>query len=382
MKLPDDLIDRAPAQRVCRMLLDAGHQVYFVGGCVRDALLGRTVGDIDLTTDAVPDRVIDLAKRAGLKPVPTGAEHGTVTVVADGIPHEVTTLREDVETFGRHARVIFGHDILADARRRDFTMNALYAGPDGVVMDPLGDGIADLRDHRVRFIGDPVRRIAEDYLRILRFFRFYAWYGVAQLGPDADGLAAVAEGLDGLACLSRERTGAEMKKLLAAPDPAPAVAAMRASGVLAAILPGSDDRALAPLVHLEGERGLAPDPIRRLACLGGQDVADRLRLSRADARRRDDVMAAAGSTMAPAELGYRLGVEKGRDALLLRAALTGQALPPAIEQSLEKGAAAQFPVKAADLLPDLHGPALGDRLQELEDRWIASDFELTREELL
>jgi len=225
-----------------------------------------------------------LAEAAGLKPVPTGIDHGTVTVVSDGKPHEVTTFREDVDTFGRHAEVAFGSDLQADARRRDFTMNALYAQPDGTVIDPLG-GMDDLAARRVRFIGDAAARIAEDYLRILRFFRFHAHYGDPASGLDADALAACAANLDGLDGLSRERVGAEMRKLLSAPDPAPAAAAMQAAGVLAIVLPGADTRALAPLVHLEDRTTTPPDAIRRLAALGGADVAERLRLSRAEAKR-------------------------------------------------------------------------------------------------
>ena len=381
MKLRGNWFRAAPAQAICAALTGAGHRVWFVGGCVRDDLLGMPVRDVDLTTDAHPDIVSACARAAGLKPVPTGAAHGTVTVVADGIPHEVTTLREDVETFGRHARVVFGDDLGADARRRDFTMNALYACPDGRVIDPL-DGLADLRARRVRFIGDPACRIAEDYLRILRFFRFHAWYGDPAEDPDAQGLAAVAAQTDGLARLSRERVGAEMRKLLSAPDPAPAVAAMRAAGVLCAVLPGADESALAVLVALERQAGSPPDPIRRLAVLGGTGVTERLRLSRTEARRHADLQAATGSAMGPGELGYRLGRTLGRDTLLLRAAISGHGLPDGYAAALDRGAAARCPVTARDLMPALQGPELGRRLRAIEERWIASDFTLTRDELL
>ena len=210
-----------------------------------------------------------LAAAAGLAAVPTGIDHGTVTLLSDGQPFEVTTFRRDVETFGRHATVAFSTDIAEDAARRDFTMNALYAEPDGTLVDPLG-GLADLRARRVRFVGDPARRIAEDYLRILRFFRIHAWYGDPAGGLDPEGLAACAALQEGLDSLSRERVGAEIAKLLAARDPAPAVAAMAATGILARVLPGADPRALAPLVHLEAGAGLAPRWQRRLAALGGR----------------------------------------------------------------------------------------------------------------
>jgi len=380
MKVSGQWLERAATQAVCRALTGAGHQALFVGGCVRNALLGAAVADIDIATDALPQTVVELAEKAGLKPVPTGMEHGTVTVVSGGLPHEVTTFRKDVETFGRHATVAFSDDVAEDARRRDFTMNALYARPDGTVIDPLG-GLSDLHARRVRFIENPGDRIREDYLRILRFFRFHAWYG--QGGLDPDGLAACADLADGIEGLSRERLGAEMLKLLGAPDPAPAVASMRASGVLGRVLPGAGDRLLAPLVHLEDSAGAAPDPIRRLAALGGgEGVAARLRLSKAQTRalaRLDDGMA---GTAPPAELGYREGFDAGRDIVLLRAAATAEAVTKDVLDDLALGAQARFPVAAADLMPALKGPALGRRLDELERRWIASRFALGRDELL
>ncbi|MEQ8901044.1 MAG: CCA tRNA nucleotidyltransferase [Roseovarius sp.] len=381
MKVSGDWITAPATQAVCAALTNAGHQALFVGGCVRNALLGVPVGDIDIATDALPQAVMQLATDAGLKPVPTGIDHGTVTVVSDGKPHEVTTFREDVDTFGRHAQVAFGTDLHADARRRDFTMNALYARPDGTLIDPLG-GIDDLTARRVRFIGDGATRIEEDYLRILRFFRFHACYGDAEAGLDPDALAACAAHLDGLAGLSRERVGAEMRKLLAAPDPAPSVAAMQMTGVLSAILPRADARPLAPLVHLESETNTAPNALRRLAALGGEDIPDRLRLSRAEARRLTLLLNGASATLPSAEIGYRYGVTDGMDILLLRAALLDTPLDPKASDILKRGATATFPVKPADLMPDYTGPALGQRLQELEDRWIASGFTLSREDLL
>lgn len=373
------LSDPAP-RAVMAMLTGAGHRALFVGGTVRNALLGLEPGDIDIATDARPERVVALATAAGLRPVPTGIDHGTVTVVADHRGFEVTTFRRDVATDGRRAVVAFSDLIEHDAERRDFTMNALYATAAGEVIDPLG-GLPDLLARRVRFVGDPGARIAEDYLRILRFFRFHAWYGDPAGGIDAEGLAACAAGVAGIAALSKERIGAEMKKLLAAPDPAPAVAAMAQAGVLAAALPGADHRTLAPLVHLGRAAGLDPDPILRLAALGGADPAGRLKLSRAEARRLADLRAGAASDAGAAELGYRLGAATGLAAAVLRAALTGAPLPPDAAPEAHRGARAVFPVRAADLLP-LEGPALGARLKDLESRWIASDFRLDRAQLL
>jgi poly(A) polymerase len=369
----------AATRKVLETLTNAGLQAYFVGGCVRNALLGVPVSDVDIASNAHPDQVIELARQSGLNAIPTGYDHGTVTVVSAGVGHEVTTFRKDIETDGRRARVLFSDNISDDARRRDFTLNALYADLDGRVLDPLG-GMGDLRAGRIRFIDGASARIREDYLRTLRFFRFHAWYGRPEGGLDGEALAAISANLGGLETLSRERVGVEVKKLLAAPDPAPAVAAMQQAGVLGRILPGADARALPVLVHLEGDQ--TPDPMRRLAALGGEDVSDRLRLGRHEANRLAllrRIVAKGGQTRVVA---YRHGAKLAIDATLLQAALSGQPLPSGYRRDAEIGAAQVFPVKAADLMPALQGPALGRRLKELEERWIHSGFELTRSQLL
>lgn len=366
--------------KIMALLASAGHRAYFVGGCVRNALIGAAATDIDIATDARPERVLELAEANRIKAVPSGIDHGTVTLVLRGAPYEVTTFRRDVETFGRHAVVAFSESIAEDAARRDFTMNALYADDSGEVLDPLGQGIADLAARRLRFVGDPERRIAEDYLRILRFFRFHAWYADPDGGLDAEGLAACAAGQEGLDGLSRERIGAETRKLLAAPEPGMAVAAMAASGILARILPGADPRLLGPLVTVEDLAGVAPDWTRRLAALGeAEDWGDRLRLSKAETRHLRAIRAALGMA-APAEAAYRLGPRAALDAGLIRAASLGAPPDLGLSAEIARGAAARLPVAAADL--DLQGPALGAALRGLEHAWIASDFALTREELL
>lgn len=377
MRIEGDWIKAPAVQAVLAMLTGAGHQGWLVGGCVRDGLLGRPGADIDITTDARPDRVVELAEAAGLRAVPTGIDHGTVTLIADGKPYEVTTFRRDVETDGRRATVAFADRLEEDAARRDFTMNALYADAAGRVTDPVG-GLADLAARRVRFVGDPETRIREDYLRILRFFRFHAWYGDPAGGMDPEALAAIAANTEGLARLSKERIGHEMRRLLAALDPAPALAAMQATGVLARVLPGAEPRFVAPLVHLEPE-GLAPGWLRRLAALGGD--AEGLRLSKAEARQHDLLRAAIESGAGAAELAYRHGEGIARAAILIRAA-SGLALSPDWQAEIATGAAARFPLGAADLMPRLQGAALGKRLAELEARWIASGFTLSREQLL
>jgi len=374
-------ISSEPTQAVMKMLTGAGNQAYFVGGCVRNALLEKPVADIDIATNARPEAVMALAQAAGLHAIATGIDHGTVTVVSGHIPHEITTFRRDVATDGRRATVDYSDSIEQDARRRDFTMNALYADREGRVTDPLG-GLNDLKARRVRFIEDAGRRIREDYLRILRFFRFHAIYGDPDNGLDADGLAACAANLAGIETLSRERVGAEVKKLLGSGDPAPAVAAMAQSGVLACVLPGACAKPLPLLVHLEAEQGVAPDPMRRLAALGGEDHAKKLRLSRAEARRLDRLRIAAGNAQPAAVLGYTDGASVAFDVLLLRAALFETHLPENAATEVARGAAAVFPVSAADLMPEYSGPALGAHIKRLESEWIASDFVLTRAQLL
>ncbi|MFT6676634.1 MAG: poly(A) polymerase/tRNA nucleotidyltransferase (CCA-adding enzyme) [Sulfitobacter sp.] len=369
------------AQAVCQAIRAGGHAIYFVGGCVRNALLGLADSDVDMATDALPEQVMTLARAAGLKPIPTGIDHGTITVVAGGKPFEITTFRRDIETDGRRAVVAFSKDIHDDARRRDFTMNALYADPQGQVIDPL-KGLPDLMARRVRFIEDPDARIREDYLRILRFFRFSAWFGDQQHGFDGDALAAISVNTSGLETLSAERIGQEMTKLLSAGDPSPAVAVMRQTGVLSTVLPGSDDRWLAVLVHLEGSTGSAPDWITRLAILGGENAPARLRLSKSSAKQllllRD--IGFAGPPLA--ELAYRHGADLARQVMLMRAAFAEQPADISELETISTAAQAKFPIKAADLMPAFSGPDLGKRLAVLEQAWITSGFAYTADELL
>ncbi len=364
-------------QAALRLLSAAGHQAFVVGGTVRNALLGTEVSDIDIATSAHPEAVLDLAARAGLHAVPTGLEHGTVTVVIDGVGYEVTSFRRDVETFGRHARVQFSDSIHEDAARRDFTMNALYVCADGTLVDPLG-GLPDLRARRVRFVGTPVHRIREDYLRILRFFRFHAQYGDPARPLDAAALAACAREAQGIESLSSERIGAEMRKLMAAPDPAPALDEMARTGVLRHVLPGARPEAVARLTALERQTDTPPRALRRLLAVGG--ATDRLCLTRAE-QRALSAAARAPEDATLAHLGYRLGANGAQDAALVRASAEGRAVPPDWRAEIDRGAGASCPVRARDF-PHLEGPALGAALRAVEDAWIASDFHAPRGELL
>ncbi len=254
-------------QTLLAALSTDGEEARIVGGAVRNTLLGQTVTDIDIATTTEPGETVRRARSAGFRTAPTGIDHGTVTVIADGRAWEVTTLRADVETDGRHASVTFGRDWRNDAERRDFTINALYARADGEIVDLVG-GLPDLENRTLRFIGDADTRITEDYLRILRFFRFFAWYGRGR--PDAAGLKACARHRDGLERLSAERVWAELKKLLSAPDPSRALLWMRQTGVLTKILPESEKwgiDTIGPLIEAEQTLGWQPDPLLRLAAI-------------------------------------------------------------------------------------------------------------------
>ena len=378
MKVHADWLNSSAATCVSDVLTQSGFQAWFVGGCVRNALLGAPVSDLDISTNALPDQVMALAQKAGLNVIPTGIDHGTVTVICEGQPFEITTFRRDVETDGRRAVVAFADSLHEDAQRRDFTMNALYADIQGNIVDPVG-GLDDLERRMFRFIGNAEDRIKEDYLRILRFFRFHAWYGHPMNGIDADGLAACAMHIEGLGTLSAERIGTEIKKLLSALDPSPAVASFASIGGLAQVLPGADHGALAVLVHLEGDRPV--DPIRRLACLGGEDVAKAFRLSNSEKRMLDRIAEAGEADLGLAELGYRFP-DVAEDVHLIRSAKMGTSIDPADFDAIERGKQQVFPVKANDLMPDYSGPALGAMLRTLEDRWIVSDFTLSKEQLL
>ena len=379
MKLAAPWLDDTATATVMDLLTRGGHGAWFVGGCVRNALLGLDVADIDIATDLRPDDVMALAQDAGVKVVPTGIDHGTVTLIADHRPFEVTTLRRDVATDGRRATIAFTDLVEDDAARRDFTMNALYAKADGTVLDPTGEGLADLAARRLRFIGNPHDRITEDYLRILRFFRFHAWYADPNAGIDAEGLAACAALADGLGQLSRERVGAEIKKLLSAPNPAAAVAAMAQTGILARTLPGAMARMLPILISFEDA---PPDPIRRLAALGPVEVAAGLRLSKADIARLTILRDGMSSTTSPDALAYLHGADIAWDIAVLRASQFETQVDPTVRALIARGASAVFPIKPADLMPRLSGAALGQALRTLEARWIASSFTLSRAELL
>lgn len=402
-----DWLGERHLQRLLAALADGGEEARVAGGAVRNALIGQPVADVDIATTTVPDETIRRAEAAGFKAVPTGIEHGTITIVAGGKPFEVTTLRADIETDGRRAKVSFGRDWKADAERRDFTINALYAEADGTIVDLVG-GVADLEARRLRFIGDPEARIREDYLRILRFFRFFAWYGDGR--PDAEGLKACARLKEGLGQLSVERVWSELKKLLSAPDPSRALLWMRQASVLTSVLPESEKwgiDAIHALTRAEKDLGWTPDPLLRLEAIVPPDaarlktLAERLRVSVSDAGRLRQwtLTTPVEPKTTEAELAKRL-YRGDRQGLVDRLRLSlASARARAVEDNdalLEAGGFSRllafagkwkkpdFPLKGADLttLGASPGPKLGAALKNLENEWIESGFALDRGALL
>jgi len=378
---------------VMRALMADGVPARFVGGCVRDAIVGRAVNDIDIATAEPPDRVVALLTAAGLKAIPTGIDHGTVTAVVDGAPFEITSLRLDVETFGRRARVAYTDDWAADAERRDFTMNALFCDPDGTLYDPTG-GLPDLKAGRVRFVGEARERIREDLLRLLRFFRLYAHYGTGAADPEA--LLACQAMAPDIATLSAERIWSELKGLLRAPAPAVVLNLMAEWDVLRHVLPEAGSREpLARLVEIEAKTAMDPDPVRRLSILldiddsGAMAFASRLRLSNAETMHLRTLVtppARPGIDRTEAQnrvILYQLGEDIYADLVLLgwAAASPADDAPWEDLSSLsDRMPIPDFPVRGEDVLalgvPS--GKIVGDLLSEVERWWIDNDFQPDR----
>ncbi len=394
-------------QRVLALLDADGGEGRVVGGAVRNSLMGLPVADIDIATTLLPETVVERAEAAGIKAVPTGIAHGTVTLVIDGKPFEITTLRRDVETDGRRAVVAFSRDWQADAERRDLTINALYASADGKVVDLVG-GLADLERRNIRFIGDAATRIAEDHLRILRFFRFFAYYGSGR--PDADGLRACAAAKSKISTLSAERVWSEIKKLLAAPDPGRALLWMRQIGILTEVLPETEKwgiDAIPGLIAAEQALGWPPEPLLRLAAIVPPDaarlakLAERLRLSKAEGAYlqawanapivKDDISDAAFDRLLyrhdPTGIAVRLKLAlavarskaEGDFEEMARVARLGKLL-----ERMEKWKKPTFPLNGGDALAagvDA-GPRVGELLGKIEQEWLDGNFTMNRASLL
>ena len=404
---PRDWMEAEATRAVIAALTSEGAEARFVGGCVRDAVLGRAVKDIDIATVELPERVIALLEKAGIKAQPTGVAHGTVTAVIDEARFEITTLRLDVETDGRHAKVAFTDDWARDAARRDFTINAMFLAPDGKLFDPCR-GLADLKEGRVRFVGDAHQRIAEDVLRLLRYFRFFAEFD--RPPPDARALSACKDLAGELGKLSGERVQGELMKLLTAAGAAAALEIMAEEGILPHVLPEARAFArLAALCAIEDATeapGVSPDGLRRLACVldvdgaGAKAVAARLRLSNADTDRLKALAAPAeglGPTADPKAVRrrlYRLGADGFRDLALIEWA-GAKAADADLAEAVSRSYRAQLATAAGWIAPSLPvrgedvlalgvgaGPVLGALLERIEAWWLDEDFGPDREACL
>jgi poly(A) polymerase len=402
-----DVLKNKGLAKLLTVLNQDGEEARIAGGAVRNALMRESISDVDIATTCLPDEVTRRAEARGLKTIPTGVEHGTVTVICDGDTYEVTTLRADIRTDGRRAEVAFGRDWQADAERRDFTMNALYAALDGTIIDLIG-GIGDIETRTVRFIGDAETRIREDHLRILRFFRFFAWYGSGR--PDAEGLKACARLKESILNLSVERVWSELKKLLGAPDPSRALLWMRQAGVLSIALPESEKwgiDAFHGLVSTGRDLGWKPDQLTRLMAIipprldRVEELAARLKLSTAERERLEQWARAA---LPSHELDnqpfardlYRANATGMVDRLKLaladarsKAAQDDNQMMRAagflrLLQFAENWKRPAFPVSGADLITAgmTSGPMIGAKLKAMEDQWVASEFKLTKAQLL
>ncbi|MGB0630822.1 MAG: CCA tRNA nucleotidyltransferase [Alphaproteobacteria bacterium] len=401
---PPGWMSEPDTTRLFNALKEGGHTVRFVGGCVRDTVADRPVSDIDVATDAEPDRVLEVLGAAMIRAVPTGIEHGTITAIPESRPYEITTLRKDVETDGRRAKVQFTKDWVEDASRRDFTFNALSADPDGKVYDYF-DGLEDLKAGRVRFIGEALERVAEDYLRVLRFFRFHAHY--AKTDPDPDSYAACRAAATHVETLPGERIWAEMSRTLTAPVPGPVFQMMEDIGLLRLLLPvGRSVKRMEALAALETMVSFNPDPIRRLTALiqpnrsEASQIAARLRLSRDETHRLDDLNASRGeSGAAMNELAlrralYALGRDQFRDLILLdwadQIAMNATEAAQSVEgwketwDTASSWEAPEFPLVGKDVLEMgvEEGPKVGEILDDLEEWWVEQAFRPDREACL
>jgi len=402
-----DWLQRGSVKAVFGLLDGATGQTKAVGGIVRNTILGQGTGDVDMASKFTPNEIMDRAQKAGIKAIPTGIEHGTVTLVVEGEAIEVTTLRKDVRTNGRHAVVEFGGDWKDDAKRRDFTFNALYVDPDGELLDPL-DGLKDCVNREVRFIGDAKQRIKEDYLRILRFYRFFAFYGSGR--PEADGLRATVGLKSGLEQLSPERVWQEIKKILSAPDPSRALLWMRTTGVLATVLPEGEKwgiDAIHSLVAAEQDLSWSIEPMLRLKSILPPmpdrltELSTRLRLSNAEADQLQKWAMVEGLSAEMKDQELKVLIYWGDQAAILSALQLSLAnMRQKSAESLEAverasgylrllkiaqtWTAPEFPVKGQDLMDKgmEAGPEMGKKLKELEVAWVQDGFKLSSVALL
>ena len=379
MKLDTKSLDKDILAPVFEAFDLAGYQLLYVGGCVRNAILKCGSTDIDLATDATPPQMRKVADAMHVRVIPTGEDYGTLTFQLNHRNYEITTFRKDIKTYGRRALVKFGTTLEEDALRRDFTMNSLYLSFGGILIDPLG-GIEDLNMRCVRFVGKASGRIKEDFLRILRFFRFYAWYGDPKKGIDSEGFAACKKLQSGLLHISKERIGSEIFKLLLAASPTSAIMSMESAGVLRSVLSGANASALPFLESLEGE--LKPNAVRRLALIGGPELQEQLRLSNSTARQLKKIRRLSQNSELPQEHGLLLGEEGGWDSWLVRCALLGVTPSDHDRKTVTDSSSQRMPVKSADLVDLFEGQELGAALRKAQDFWVSSNMKLKKSDLI
>jgi len=373
MQINSEWIKSKSLQNILKIFKKADHNAYLVGGCVRNSILNLPVNDIDISTDAKPEETLDLFKTGSFKATPTGFSHGTVTVVSEGIPYQITTMRSDQNTDGRHANVSFSDNIKADAERRDFTINALYADPTGKIIDPI-EGLKDFQPLKIKFIGNANNRIQEDYLRILRFFRFHAQFSDLVEDFERDALDAIKDNKNSLKFLSKERVWNELQKILLSKDPSRALLEMSKIGVLEKISINRGIKSIKNLISIEEKMGIKPEAIRRLVALTRDTEIKSLNLSRKEARKFSLLKSLLEKNFDPAELVYQFNKEIAQSMLAISTFNQGAKLNLIDVTKIEKACLYPCPISGAHLSKYVSGEDVGVKLKEAQSIWIKSNF--------
>ena len=369
------------AQKLSKLYKSFGYQVLFVGGCVRNTILKMPVTDIDLATDAQPEEIIKIAKENNIRFVPTGLAHGTITLIIDNKNYQITTFRTDFDHDGRYAKVEFTESLLLDASRRDLTINALYCNHVGEVIDPL-NGLDDIKKQKIKFIGNPNERIKEDNLRILRFFRFQAIYGNKNLEIDSIALEACHNHKSKLAALSKERITSELRKILSAPNPLEVIIKMNETGVLNELFQKVSIDSLGAYLKTEEKFKIKINWLGRLLSLQVTQEEESLKLTRCEFKFLKQTKSAIENQIHVLEFSYYNGVENGKIYSILQNFRHNIILSKNLLNQINSLATKKFPITAKDLMPEIRGKKLGEALRSLEDRWIKSNFTLSKKDLL
>ena len=380
-KLENNWLNQASAQCLSKAFKNYGYQALFVGGCVRNSILKVPVTDIDMATDALPETIIKISKENNFKFILTGLTHGTITIIIDKIAYQITTFRNDITNDGRHAKVEFTTSLLLDASRRDLTINAIYCDSYGKIIDPL-NVLEDLNNRVIKFIGDPNKRIAEDYLRILRFFRFQAIYGNEMLEINVPALAACQEHKSKLATLSKERITSELRKLFLSNNPTRTIIKMTDTGILNQLFKNCSINSFISYIEAEKKYKIKINWIGRLLSLQGSNIEEVLTLTRQELKMIKYTKKAIGQNVPIFEFSYYNGIDYGIMYLLLQHGMKKTTLNKILINKVSSIVTRKFPVTAKDLMPKLKGKKLGDELKKLESQWVKSDFTLNKNQLL